>query len=1802
MFRQQFSTNALKTPRSDFELEVPSRGSSLRLFGREASVACVLTLFESVCHGQGETLLLPGPSGIGKTSFARVVREPTVASNGFFLEGKFDQYGQNVPFAAFRQILSQFCHTIRNEGPERREVLKKRIVEASGDFAQLLIDLEPAFESLIGPQPPIAKIGPGEAKQRFARVIRSFFETICRPEHPVVLFLDDWQWADTASLDLLAMLHCETPLQYLFIIAAYRNDELEKDHQFFATLEELEAKRVRLSKIALANLTASEVTQLVSERLAGKIESLPEIVELVLERTSGNPFFCDAFLDFLMERDLIKFDKSEELWRLERAEIELDHPADVVSWYARRLDCLDDISRNLLSLSACLGHSFDAETLAIISGQSIETCVEILTSSICSDFVVAAEDQCAEGASRVLQNQWRFRHDRIQQAAYALIDPSILPSVRLQIARLLLNKLGDPGLSERLFEVVEHLNVGANLIEQYSEATEAIQLNLRAAQKARGATAYRAELQFLYSAKSILADVRFTATIWKIDSRMAIQLLKELSESAFFDGKHESALCYIREAVYRSDSVVEKADLLTNTIVFYTLLAKYPQAIATGRETLALLGINLPSNDYSNARDQELAELRQAVREQTFEALDSLPVMTEPHWCVASKVLIAMGPPCYRSHQSLWSVIVPKVVNLTLQYGHIPQVGYSHTAIAGLLVWGGNDFSTGKGFSELATRLMSETFTSPTDRSVFHLMAGSSVRHWFGHLKHSSDDYELAYRTGLNSGNLQYAAYAFGHNMYCRFFQGTHLATLAQETKNSLVFSRTRRNQWAADLLEAGSRVVDRITCAEKTEKDSISESEFCRRIESNQNHQVVCIYRVMQSFISLVMQDFASALNFSDEADVSIHMVGTQGLLPWPEHVATRFIIRTSLFHDQNSETQALWRVEFEKTLAQLDVWSQHAPENFEHKRLVANAEIARLDGQILKAAGLFDDAIAAARAGGFRQWEALANELAKRMWHSVHVPRMSQSYARAAYQAYSQWGATAKTNQMESHVRDSLVRDIGRMEVDLPGIKPPNNDASTNVIDRQVEQMRAFNAELQDAQDDFPILRHAEELAQATDRLRTEVAQRKNAESALRCQNDILEQRVTERTLELQKSRDDLGVLAERLELATRAKGMGIWDWNIRSDQLLCDDLLCSLYGIDRDKFCRTLEGWLKYVVPSDLDLVKRAIQNSLDHGSPFNEEFRIRRTDGKVRTIRAERQVIRDATGVPVRMIGVSYDVTENRRQSILQTLRQEVSERVARGCCLEDVLHFLARSIDDLFVSNACAFVINKLGQSASYRIASPRLEALSQECFDANKNRWSLAILSPARTVLGNLELFDERSEEPDQADIAFATYLAEVAAIAIENANYIEALKLARESAQVANQAKSEFLANMSHEIRTPMTAILGYTDVLLNDRNFENDPQQCIQSIQTIQRNGEHLIGIIDDILDLSKIEAGRFSIESMACSPMGIVDEVLSLMAVRSSAKGIILEALFETQLPATIQTDPTRLRQIILNLVSNAIKFTETGSVQVLVRLIPGNVSKVEFDVVDTGLGMTQEQQGVLFQPFVQADTSTTRKFGGTGLGLTISRRLAEMMGGSVSIVKSLLGEGSRFRATISAGNLDAVAMVDPSSHKKIIEIDSKVSESKPNEKPLDGYRILLAEDGPDNQRLISFILKQAGAVVALAGNGEFAVKACFEACDREQPFHVILMDMQMPVMDGYEATSLLRTKGYSGPIVALTAHAMEGDKAKCLNAGCDDYATKPIDRERLIAKITNYPRSNQEFTICSSDVSLALLPCLSIPIRN
>ncbi len=579
---------------------------------------------------------------------------------------------------------------------------------------------------------------------------------------------------------------------------------------------------------------------------------------------------------------------------------------------------------------------------------------------------------------------------------------------------------------------------------------------------------------------------------------------------------------------------------------------------------------------------------------------------------------------------------------------------------------------------------------------------------------------------------------------------------------------------------------------------------------------------------------------------------------------------------------------------------------------------------------------------------------------------------------------------------------------------------------------------------------------------------------------------------------------------------------------------------------------------------------------HRRPITRQYTIRPADGTKRLMEVVKVPIFGEDGQPWGVIGISRDITERHiaesrlgeserfLRLILDNIRQTLFWKDRNGVYQGGNRQFLIDTGKTDVVGLTDSDMPWTEAEAAHYTACDQRVMRTGHPDFDiieestdaAGRRRWLKTDKIPLRNTAGEVVGVLGSSEDITELKLTQAK------------------LEQARDAAETANRAKSEFLANMSHEIRTPMTAIIGYAEIL---ESGELDEERQREFIRVIRRNGEHLLNIINDVLDLSRVEAGRMAIDEAAAPLPDLLHDSVFLMRARAEQKGVALGLIYKSPIPETVLTDPTRFRQILMNMVGNAIKFTQRGSVAVEVELdVRDGAEILSVDVVDSGVGIRPEDAERLFLPFEQADASSTRRFGGSGLGLAISRRFAELLGGDVRLVESHPGAGSRFRFDLpvqAPGGLRLVA------HDSLWTSPSRERPVPDNELPKLAGRVLLAEDGPDNQRLIAHHLRSFGLKVCVASNGQEAIELVLAAADKT-PYNLVLMDMQMPVVDGYQATRSLRELSVQTPIVALTAHAMRGDRSRCLDEGCNDYATKPISRSDLHALCARFlPKAAQ-----------------------
>jgi PAS domain S-box-containing protein len=690
-----------------------------------------------------------------------------------------------------------------------------------------------------------------------------------------------------------------------------------------------------------------------------------------------------------------------------------------------------------------------------------------------------------------------------------------------------------------------------------------------------------------------------------------------------------------------------------------------------------------------------------------------------------------------------------------------------------------------------------------------------------------------------------------------------------------------------------------------------------------------------------------------------------------------------------------------------------------------------------------------------------------------------------------------------------------------------------------------------------------------------------------ALQEQKETLERTVEERLAEIDQSRRNAISIAEDADAAKQAAEASraqyeqvvamisdiVWRYEEDAQGQFVGGYISPvadrLLGLPADTIGNSMDKYFSYVDPEDLPALQGALFSGMRGlAKEMTTEYRLRKPGGEMLWVHSRGSAYSLSDGHVV-AFGTTSDITDRKRaeeaiklKNVLLSTQQEASIDGILAVDSDDkVILYNRRFVEmwnlppEMLESRADAPVL----QTVVSRVADPetfleKVRYLYEHRRDTSRDELTLK----------DGRVFDRYSAPMFGSDDRYfgrVWYFRDIT----DRKRMEDELQKAKDAADAANRAKSQFLANMSHEIRTPMTAIIGFSELLADPGAMESDR---LNAAQTILRNGQHLLGLIDDILDFSKIEAGKLDVERVACSTRQILFEVADLYKGKAEKKGLSLRIESDGPIPETITCDPTRLKQALMNLVSNAIKFSRQAPVRI-VASCDRQAEKLSLAIIDQGIGMTPEVTAKLFRPFTQAEVSTSRRFGGTGLGLAISRRIAEILGGDINVV-SEPGRGSTFTLTVSTGPLEGIPMVRAADPWRISAETPTLVSNLPS---IPG-RVLLAEDGLDNQHLIGFLLKKAGADVTMVENGLLALEQALTAWKEGRPFDVILMDMQMPVMDGYEATRRLRAENYTGPIIALTAHAMAEDRLKCLDAGCDDYATKPINRMKLLSSIARF----------------------------
>lgn len=994
-----------------------------KLYGRETEVDQLLTAFDRVAQsGFSEFLLVSGYSGIGKSSLVQEVHKPIVQRRGYFIAGKFDQLQRNVPYCAIASAFSSLVQQLLTESEPQLRQWQDRLAIALGSNGQVIVDVIPELEQIIGKQPEITGLNPTEAQNRFNRVFQNFIRVFCQPEHPLVIFLDDLQWADSATLRLIKLLLTDSQTHHLFLIGAFRDNEVSATHPLILLLEDLQSQAVPIHQVTLKPLSSHHVTQLISDTL--RTQEVSPLADLIMRKTDGNPFFVNEFLKMLYQNELLWFDFYKNSWQWNFREIEtLNITDNVVELLVNRLRKLPDATQQVVQFAACVGNRFDLKTLSIVlQPATLETTAQALSIAVQQGLIVPLSRleiiQSDTTDPILVSDCYRFLHDRVQQAAYALIDDLEKQAVHLQIGKLLYANVAYES-SEQLFELVGHLNLGQALITQPDEKTQLAHLNVQAAIKAKQAAAYSVAQECLLNAQNNL-----TAAAWTEHYKLMFALRREQAEIEYLLGNFEQSERLIETTLKQATSALEKAEIYQLLIVLYTMQGKYQPAIETGRTALSFLDIDIPQTDLHKAFENELAIAKTQLADQNISALLDQLEMAIPEKRAAAKLLTTLGAPTYFSSHDLWLICVMKLVNLSLKYGVLSESTYGYSEYGLFLGSMLGDYQAGYEFGQLSLKI-SERFNNQAEKCKGCLVVGGSVNHWIRPLKEDAEIFMEGYQAGLESGELQFAGYNIAHQVINLFYQGTDLDSLQDKLLDYLEFAEQTQNQLAKDMLLACQLIFHSLQESDakqcKFETKKLSETEYLAACEERSSFAAIGFFKIFKAQVLYLYGCVEDAYQLAEEARQLLNYL--PGCISLAEFNFYNSLILASLYSTASEPQKSQYWQQITTNQQQMQIWSATCPENFRHQYLLVEAEIARSQNDSMTTINLYDEAIALAKTNGFIQDAALANEQFAEFWIARGKEKLAQVYYSEAYHLYQSWGASTKLADLEQRYPHLLV-----------------------------------------------------------------------------------------------------------------------------------------------------------------------------------------------------------------------------------------------------------------------------------------------------------------------------------------------------------------------------------------------------------------------------------------------------------------------------------------------------------------------------------------------------------------------------------------------------------------------------------------------------------------------------------------------------------------------------------------------------------------------------------------------------------
>ncbi|ACD16093.1 trifunctional serine/threonine-protein kinase/ATP-binding protein/sensor histidine kinase [Paraburkholderia phytofirmans] len=1535
-----------------------------KLYGREAQIEALVSAFDRVVgSGAVELVLISGYPGIGKSSVVNELHRVLVPPRGLFASGKFDQYKRDIPYVPFAQAFQTLVRNLLSQSDAEVEPWRHALLEALGPNAQLMVNLIPELALIIGEQPPAPVLPPQDAQNRFQIVFRRFLGVFARPEHPLALFIDDLQWVDTATLDLLAHLVTHPEVKHVLLVGAYRDNEVDASHPFARTLESISHAEGKVQRIELAPLTTENVTQLVADSLHCDGASAGPLAQLVHEKTGGNPFFAIQFLTALADEDLLTFDQRAagwcwDLWRI-RSKGFTENVADLM---AAKLSRLPAPTRDALGQLACLGNIAEVIALTWVQGGSEETMHANLWEAVRTGLVFR------------VANAYEFAHDRVQEAAYALIPADERSAAHLRIGRALVSRTPSDALEDAIFDIVNHLNRGAALIVTEPEREQAVALNLIAGRRAMNSTAYAAARSYLAQGAALLSP-----DAWAQRYDNTFDLYLAFSECEYLVGDFAKADALVDMMLARARSNLDRAKIFSLRIELYQLAGRYDESFAVALAALRDFGILFPENDQDiqAALDHALRDVHVNQAGRRVDELVDVPVATDPAIRAIVNLLLQAMNCAFAARPAFYPLITLKAVNLSLQHGNTENSSFAYGNYALMLVSLIGDIPTAVQVSEMSLKLNEKFGNRRLNGKLLHLY-GAHVNFWRCHIANNLPVLERATAACLEAGDLVFAGNVAFNAVWQTIEKGAALedvqalaekyAALARESHNDAVYELIRvERQFVISLrgkttepLNLNDETFDETACFE-----AIVQSNFgC----------AIGVYRIIKVVLAFLDGRYSEALEAADRAEAVLSSV--MALAIEPTYHFFHALILTALYPQVSGEQQQACKHILAAKLRKLEMWAEHCPENYQNRYALVCAELARVEGRDLDAMRLYEQAVHSAHENGFPHHEGIANELAGRFYLSRSLRTSADAYLRNARHCFALWGADGKVAQLDAEFPRLANQDGGNATSTL-SFDWRQFDAAT-----LLKASQALSSEI--------------ELDGLIERLMTIALQTSGADRGLL----VVPQQPDGYRIEAEARINGQGIALNREPLAHFAVPAGILRYVIHTQKsVIIDDALTPnmfsqdsyvASGATRSLFCLplvrqgTLSGllYLENTATSHVFTARRSsLLDLLASQAAISLENTRLYADLQEREAKVRRLV--DSNIIGIHIWDFEGGVVEA-NDAFLRIVGYSRDDLVSARIRWPDLTPPEWRELDERVRVELTTTGSAKPFEKEYIRKDGSRVPVLVGAAAFGDREGQGVAFI---------LDLTDQKRAQQHVRD---------------SERRYVGLQMELAHSNRVATMG--QLSASIAHEVKQPITATVAYASAAL--RWLAARPpnlDEVREALNRIVADGGRANSIVDRTRAFFKKEPQRKD----GLDINETILELIAFMRSEASKHGVELSAKLADGLPQ-IHGDRVQLQQVMLNLMINALEamsVKEAGERTLVIRSGRSGIDELCISVEDSGPGLDTEHPEGVFEAFF------TTKPNGLGMGLPICRSIVESHGGRLWVTSNSAG-GATFQFTLPA----------------------------------------------------------------------------------------------------------------------------------------------------------------------------------------